>query len=116
MFVGRRGVLVSLLAVLVSRFGVLLRLFVLAEVVMMGGLMMMMGRGVVMCGGLMMMLAGCMLRGLCHGASPPNRSIACAGRRLDMGRLRFVTTPGRGLTPSGPVFIPQIPKHEKPRP
>jgi hypothetical protein len=62
MFVGGRGVLVSLLTVLVSRFGVLLRLFVLAEIVMMGGLMMMMGRGVVMCGGLMMMLAGRMLR------------------------------------------------------
>ena len=33
------GVLVSLLAMLVSRVGVLLRLFVLAKVMMMGGLM-----------------------------------------------------------------------------
>ena len=74
MFVGGRGVLVSLLAVFVSRFGVLLRLLVLAKIMMMGGLMMMMGGGVVMSGGLMMMLAGRMLRGLCHGAFPPNRS------------------------------------------
>jgi hypothetical protein len=74
MFVGCGGVLVCVLAVLVGRFGVLLRLFVLAEIVMMGGLMMMMGRGVVMSGGLMMMLTGGMLRGLCHGAFPPNRS------------------------------------------
>ena len=66
--------LVSLLAMFVSRFGVLLRLFVLAKVMMMGGLMMMMGGGVVMSGGLMMMLTGRMLRGLCHGAFPPNRS------------------------------------------
>ena len=42
MFVGGLGVLVSLLAMLVSRVGVLLRVFVLAEVMMMGGLMMMM--------------------------------------------------------------------------
>ena len=50
----------------VSRVGVLLRLFVLAEIVMMGGLMMMMGGCVVMSRRLMMVLAGRMLRGLCH--------------------------------------------------
>ena len=34
----------------------------------------MVGGGVVMSRGLMMMLTGRMLRGLCHGAFPPNRS------------------------------------------
>jgi hypothetical protein len=47
----------------VSRFGVLLRLFMLANIMVMGGLMMMVSGGVVMSGGLMMMLAG---RMLCH--------------------------------------------------
>jgi hypothetical protein len=51
-------VLVSLLAMFVSRFGVLLRLFVPAKVMMMGGLKMMMCGRVVMSGGLMMMLTG----------------------------------------------------------
>jgi hypothetical protein len=73
MFASGRGVLVSLLAMFVSRFGVLLRLFVLAKIMMMGGLMMMMRGRVVTSGGLMMMLTGRMLRGLCHGAVPPNR-------------------------------------------
>ena len=50
----------------VSRVGVLLPLFVLAEIVMMGGLMMMMCGCVVMSRRLMMMLTGRMLRGLCH--------------------------------------------------
>ncbi|MGB3583806.1 MAG: hypothetical protein WBA40_22225 [Roseiarcus sp.] len=63
------------LAMFVSRFGVLLRVFVLADVMVMGGLMMMMMRGsVVMSGSLMMMLTGRMLRGLCHSAIPRNRS------------------------------------------
>jgi hypothetical protein len=74
MFASGRGVLVSLLAMFVSRFGMPLRVFVLAEVMMMGGLMMMMGGSVVISRGLMMMLTGRMLRGLCHGAFPPNRS------------------------------------------
>ena len=70
MFVGGRGVLVSLLAMFVSRFGVLLpRLCVLAEVMVMGAPMMVMRGSVVMSGGLMMMLTGRMLRGLCHGYS-----------------------------------------------
>jgi hypothetical protein len=71
MFASGRGVLVSLLAMFVSRFRVPLRLFVLAEVMMMGGLMMMMRGSVMISGGLMMMLAGRMLRGLCHGAFLP---------------------------------------------
>jgi hypothetical protein len=74
MFASGRGVLVSLLAMFMSRFGVIFRVFVLAKVMMMRGLMMMMRGGVVMRGGLMMMLTGWMLRGLCHGATPPNRS------------------------------------------
>jgi hypothetical protein len=73
MFVGGRGVLVGLLTMFVRRHGVLLRLLVLAEIMMMSGLVVMMGGGVVLSGGLMMMLARRMLR-LCHGAPPPNRS------------------------------------------
>ena len=74
MFASGRGVLVSLLAMFVSRVSVLLRLFVLAEIMVMGGLMMMMRGGVVISGSLMMMLGSRMLWGLCHGAIPPNRS------------------------------------------
>jgi hypothetical protein len=74
MFVGGCRVLMSLFAMFVSRFRVLLRLFVLAKIMMMGSLMMMMCCRVVISGSLMMMLAGRMLRGLCHGAIPPNRS------------------------------------------
>jgi hypothetical protein len=72
MFASGRGVLVSLLAMFVSRFSVLLRLFVLAKIMMKGSLMMMRGR-MVMSGSLMMMLTGRMLR-FCHGAIPPDRS------------------------------------------
>jgi hypothetical protein len=71
MFVGSGRVLVCLLAMFVSRFGVLFRLFMLAKIMMMGGLMMMMGGRVVMSGCLMMMLAGRMLWGLCHGVFLP---------------------------------------------
>ncbi len=71
MFVGGRGVLVCLLAMLKGRFGVLLRLFVLPKIVKMGGLMMVMCGRVVMSGCLMMMLAGRMLWGLCHGVFLP---------------------------------------------
>ena len=63
--------LVSLLAMFVGRFRVPLRLFVFAEVMMMGGLMMMMCGSVMISGGLMMMLTCRMLRGLCHGAFLP---------------------------------------------
>jgi hypothetical protein len=41
MFANRRGMLVSLLAMFVSRFSVILRLFVLAKIMMKGSLMMM---------------------------------------------------------------------------
>jgi len=71
MFVGRRRVLVCLLAMFLSRFGVLFRLFVLTKIMMMGGLMMMVGGRMVMSGCLMMMLTGRMLRGLCHGVFLP---------------------------------------------
>lgn len=71
MFASGRGVLVSLLAMFVGRFRVPLRLFVFAEVMMMGGLMMMMCGSVMISGGLMMMLTCRMLRGLCHGAFLP---------------------------------------------
>jgi hypothetical protein len=54
------------LAVLMSRSSVLLGIFVLAECVVMLGLMMMMRRGVVVSGRLMMMLTRWMFRRLCH--------------------------------------------------
>ncbi len=69
MFVRGRGVFVRVLAMLVSRFGVLLRFLVLAKIMMMGGLMMMMGGGVVVASGLMMMLARRVLR-LWHSFPP----------------------------------------------
>jgi hypothetical protein len=53
---------------LMSSLGVLLRLFVLAEFMVMGRLMMMMSCGVMMGGRLEMMLA-CRMLGLCHGCS-----------------------------------------------
>jgi hypothetical protein len=67
MFLGSGRVRVCLLAMFVSRFGVPFRLFMLAKIMMMGGLMMMVGGRVVMSGCLMMMLASRMLWGLCHG-------------------------------------------------
>ena len=73
MFASGCGMLVSLLAMFVSRFRVILRLFLLAKIMMKGSLMMMMRRRMVMSGSLMMMLTGGMLR-FCHGAIPPNRS------------------------------------------
>ena len=54
-----------LFTVLMSGFGVRLRLFVLAHVVEMGGLVMMVGRSVMICGRLMVMLTSRML-GFCH--------------------------------------------------
>jgi hypothetical protein len=62
---------VSLLAMLVGRVGVLLRLFVLAKIVMVGGLVMMMGSSMMMRGGLMMMLASRMSS---HGVFLPTGS------------------------------------------
>jgi hypothetical protein len=59
MFVGK-------LAMFESRSGVLLRLFVLAEIVMMGRLMVMMRSGMVVSGRLVVMLARRMLWCLCH--------------------------------------------------
>ena len=62
MTVGSRGMFVGKLAMLESRSGVLLRLFVLAAFVMMGRLMVMMRGGVVVSGRLMVMLTRRMLR------------------------------------------------------
>ena|SRR5664280_1576051 len=72
-FVGGRGVLVSLLAMFESCVGVFLRLLVFAQIMMMGGLVMMMRRCVVLSGSLVVVLTGRMLRGLCHDAIRPNR-------------------------------------------
>jgi len=66
MFKSGRGILLCKLAVLMSRFGVGPPLFVLAEIMVMGRLMMMVRSGVVMGGSLMMMLTGGML-GFWHG-------------------------------------------------
>jgi hypothetical protein len=66
MTVGSRGMFVGKLAMSESRSRVLLRLFVLAEYVMMGRLMVMMCVSVVVSGRLMVMLTRRMLRCLCH--------------------------------------------------
>jgi hypothetical protein len=66
MIVGSRSMFVGELAMFVSRSGVLLRLFVLAEIVMMGRLMVMMRGSVVVSGCPMVMLTRRMLRCLCH--------------------------------------------------
>ena len=62
MTVGSRGMFVGELAMFVGRGCVLLRVFVLAEIVMMGRLMVMMRGGVVVSGRLMVMLTRRMLR------------------------------------------------------
>ena len=62
MFVGSRGMFVGKLAMFESSSGVLLCLFVLAEIVMMGRLMVVMRGGVVVSGGLVVMLTRRMLR------------------------------------------------------
>jgi hypothetical protein len=58
--------LVGKLAMFESRSGVLLRLLVLAEIVMMGCLMVMMSGSVVVSGRLVVMLSRRMFRCLCH--------------------------------------------------
>ena len=62
MTVGSRGMFVGELTMFVGRGCVLLRVFVLAEIVMMGRLMVMMRGGVVVSGRLMVMLTRRMLR------------------------------------------------------
>jgi hypothetical protein len=62
MTVGSRGMFVGKLAMVESRGCVRLRLFVLAEFVMMGRLMVMMRGGVVVSGGVVVMLTRRMLR------------------------------------------------------
>lgn len=62
MIAGSRGMFVGLFAMFVSRSCMLLGVFVFAEIVMMGRLMVMMRGGVVVSGRLMMMLTRRMLR------------------------------------------------------
>ncbi|MBV9288642.1 MAG: hypothetical protein JO288_12620 [Hyphomicrobiales bacterium] len=62
----RGRMLVGSPAVFVRRIGVLLRLFMLAEIVVVGRLMMMMRGGVMVSGGVVMMLARRMLGRFCH--------------------------------------------------
>jgi hypothetical protein len=59
------------LAMFDGRSGVLLRLFVLAEIVMMGRLMVMVRGSVVVSGRLMVMLTRWMLHYLCHFTLTP---------------------------------------------
>jgi hypothetical protein len=80
MFVGSLRVRETLLAMFESGNRMLLRLFVLTEIVMMGGLMMMMGGRVLMSGSLMVMFMSRMLRGFCHSAIPPQQSNTGAKR------------------------------------
>lgn len=70
-FVSGRGMAVRKLAVFMGRGGVLLRLFVLAEIVMMRRLMMMMRGGVMVSGSVMVMLARRMLGRFCHVLCAP---------------------------------------------
>ena len=79
MAVGILGVAVPVLAMLVSRLGVLLRVLVLADIVEMGRLMMMMGRRMMMSGRLKMMLA-CGMHVLRHVAVPFWGAVADAKR------------------------------------
>jgi hypothetical protein len=58
MFVSGRRMLVGKLAVFLGRRGVILRVFVFAELMMMGRLMMVVRGGVVVSGGGLVMLAG----------------------------------------------------------
>jgi hypothetical protein len=75
--------LMGKVAMFFRRCGVLLRLFVFAELMMMGRLMMMMRGGVMVSGGGLMMLARRMLGRLGHlfvllpesGQPPPNKSL-----------------------------------------
>jgi hypothetical protein len=66
MTVGSSGMFMGKLAMFESRSCVLLRLFVLAEIVMMGRLMVMMRGGVVVSGRMVVMLTRWMLWCLCH--------------------------------------------------
>ncbi|MGH6811145.1 MAG: hypothetical protein ACREDM_01975 [Methylocella sp.] len=77
MIVGSRSVFVGELTMFVSRSGVLLRFFVLAELVMMGRLMVMMRGSMVVSGCPMMMLTRRMLQYLCH---LPNSSLRLNNR------------------------------------
>jgi hypothetical protein len=58
---------IGVLAMVVRRGGVLLRLFVVAVIVVMGRLAVVMGRRLMLRRGIVMMLAGRMLLFLCHG-------------------------------------------------
>ena len=58
---GGLGVPIGILAMVLGRGGVLLGLIVLAQVVMMGGFAVMMGRGLMVRGGRLMVLARCVL-------------------------------------------------------
>ena len=66
MTVGSRGMFVGKLAMFESRSCVILRLFVLADIVMMGRLVVMMGGSMMVSGRQMVMLTRRMLRCLCH--------------------------------------------------
>ena len=91
--------LVSLLAMFVSRFSVILRLFVLAKIMMKGSLAMMMMRGrMVMSGSLMMMLTGRMLPDFAMArAIPPNRSWK-TDARLATSLLTALCVPTESVT------------------
>ena len=84
MTVGSRSMFVRELAMFDGRSCMLLRLFVLAEIVMMGRLMVMMRGGVVVSGRLVMMLTRRMLRWLCHlwylRVNKPQAIGSCANR------------------------------------
>ncbi len=86
--VGGRGMFVGEFAMFERRSYVLLRLFVLPDIVMMSRLMVMMRGGVVVCGCLMMMLTRRMLRSLCH-------------LRESFLRMNTFSRPGERMHPPG---------------
>jgi hypothetical protein len=69
--VSGRGMLMGELAMVLGRRGVILRVFVFAELMMMGRLMMVMGGRVMVSGGGLLMLAGRMFWRFGHVCTPP---------------------------------------------
>jgi hypothetical protein len=83
-------VLVTGLAVMMSRIGVLLGFVVLPVSVIVCGLQVMVGSSVMVCRGLMVMLRGWMLRLLCHWSFSPrkNADLRCIGPEIQTRSFR----------------------------
>ncbi len=88
---GRLAVAIGILAMVVRRGGVLLRLFVVAVIVVMGRLTVVMGRRLMVRRGVVMMLAGRVFLFLCHGKVPFQSLIRDVSGQS--ARLTAVTSP-----------------------